>query len=95
MTSRPYCCTPSTRVSEVSRVMERNRYGCAVVIEDDAVVGIFTTIDALRILRALAMGERPEPVNPPVSERHESSSAIRVQPMLRFGPGVATRSQSR
>ncbi|MEM7152204.1 MAG: CBS domain-containing protein [Myxococcota bacterium] len=91
MTARPYCCTPTTRVSEVARVLERNRYGCAVVIDGDDVVGIFTTIDALRILRSLALGEHPQPKNPPASERHASKASIVVQPMLRFGPGVKTR----
>lgn len=61
MSERPYACAPSTRLSEVALAMEANRWGCALVIEGDDVVGVFTTTDALRALRALATGGYAEP----------------------------------
>lgn len=41
---------PLAPLSEVAREMFENRLGCAVVVERDRVVGIFTAMDALRIL---------------------------------------------
>jgi acetoin utilization protein AcuB len=38
----------NTPLEQVVDVMARRKYGCAIVIEGDEVVGIFTTIDALR-----------------------------------------------
>ncbi|MBK6920098.1 MAG: CBS domain-containing protein [Deltaproteobacteria bacterium] len=61
MSERPYACAPTTRLSEVALAMEANRWGCALVIEGDDVVGVFTTTDALRALRALATGRPAEP----------------------------------
>jgi acetoin utilization protein AcuB len=61
MSSQPYVCAPDTPISEVAREMEAHRYGCAIVIEGDDVLGVFTTTDALRALRQLATGEIAEP----------------------------------
>jgi acetoin utilization protein AcuB len=58
MTAEPYVVVPSTLLSEVADTMARQRYGAAVVIDRGNVVGVFTTVDALR-----AIGEdrgRPE-----------------------------------
>jgi acetoin utilization protein AcuB len=41
---------PRTPLAEVAREMFERRLGCAVVVERDRVVGIFTAMDALRIL---------------------------------------------
>jgi CBS domain-containing protein len=40
-------------VAEVVETMIERKLGSAVVTEDDRVVGVFTTIDALRALRDL------------------------------------------
>ena len=52
MTRRPYTCEPDTPVATVVREMEEHRYGCAVVVRGHEPVGMFTTTDALRVLRA-------------------------------------------
>lgn len=41
---------PETPLVEVAREMYQHKLGCAVIVERDRVVGIFTAIDALRIL---------------------------------------------
>ncbi len=49
MSDLPYAVEPSTGLAEVVREMERNKYGAALVVEGDRPVGIFTTVDALRV----------------------------------------------
>lgn len=56
MSDNPYVCGPDVRISDVALAMESHRWGCAIVLEGDEVVGIFTTTDALRALRELASG---------------------------------------
>ena len=41
---------PETPLREVARAMFDERLGCAVIVERDRVVGVFTAMDALRIL---------------------------------------------
>jgi acetoin utilization protein AcuB len=48
-----YAVGPDARVVEVAAEMSKNKYGCAVVIERDRVIGIFTATDALRVLGGL------------------------------------------
>jgi predicted transcriptional regulator len=51
MTPNPYVVRPGTSVDDVVETMARHKYGCAIVAdEDDAIAGIFTTIDAMRVL---------------------------------------------
>lgn len=45
-------------LGDVARTMTRRKYGCAVVMEKDRVVGMFTTIDALRALASLLGGAK-------------------------------------
>lgn len=52
MASAPYCVGPKTALTEVLTHMIEHKYGSAVVTEHDRVLGIFTTIDALRLLRS-------------------------------------------
>jgi acetoin utilization protein AcuB len=49
----PYAVSPDASLREVTRVMAENKHGSAVVVEGDAVVGMFTTVDALRALSAV------------------------------------------
>jgi len=53
MTPEPYVVTAGTLLREVAEEMVAHKYGCAVVTERGRVVGIFTTIDALRALLEL------------------------------------------
>lgn len=65
MTAAPFTCGPKASLAEVCREMEAHRYGCAVIVDDGLVIGIFTTTDALRAVRALATGEPVEPMVKP------------------------------
>jgi len=46
----PYSVAPDAPVREVARVMSTRKYGSAVVVEGEQVVGVFTTTDALAVL---------------------------------------------
>lgn len=46
----PYQVAPLTSLKEVSENLAENRYGCAVVVENHKVVGVFTTEDAIMAL---------------------------------------------
>src|SRR5579863_1999586 len=50
MSTDVYVVSPNTPLEEVAGAMADHKYGCAVVVDDDRVVGIFTTVDALRAL---------------------------------------------
>jgi acetoin utilization protein AcuB len=47
-----YTVKPEEPVSEVVRAMISRKYGCAVVTEGTHVLGVFSTIDALRAMLA-------------------------------------------
>ena len=70
MMRSPYTVAPETPLEEVARRMSENKYGSAVVVERGAVVGMFTTVDALRALAAvLRRRVRRRPVKRPGGER--------------------------
>lgn len=51
MTPDPYTTSPQTPLSHVIYEMEKHKYGCTIVQNDNGrVIGIFTAIDALRVL---------------------------------------------
>jgi acetoin utilization protein AcuB len=50
MTPMPYTVARNTPLAAVAREMAERRYGSAVVMEADHVMGVFTTTDALRAL---------------------------------------------
>jgi acetoin utilization protein AcuB len=49
-----YSVSPDATLLEVATAMADHKYGCAVVSQGTHVVGIFTTVDALRTLIAVA-----------------------------------------
>jgi acetoin utilization protein AcuB len=53
----PYSVSPGTPVREVIGVMSERKLGSAIVVEGDAVVGVFTTQDALHLLTRLLVDE--------------------------------------
>jgi acetoin utilization protein AcuB len=53
MTAQPYTVTPDARLRDVVHEMLRERYGSAIVVHEQRVVGIFTRSDALRALEKL------------------------------------------
>lgn len=54
MTPNPYVVGPDTPVDEVVETMARKKFGCAIVADEDGhLLGIFTTIDAMRTLAGM------------------------------------------
>jgi acetoin utilization protein AcuB len=49
-----YAVSPDTSLLDVVAAMADHEYGCAVVIDGPHVTGIFTTVDALRVLAGFA-----------------------------------------
>jgi acetoin utilization protein AcuB len=47
MTPAPYTVAPTAPLDEVVSTMAEHRYGSAVVVDNNHVVGVFTTVDAL------------------------------------------------
>lgn len=50
MSSDVYRVSPNTPVQKVAGEMARRKLGSAVVVEGNKVLGLFTTVDALRLL---------------------------------------------
>ena len=48
MTQTPYFVSPETPLEEVVAEMAEHKYGCAVIMQTQSVVGIFPTVDACR-----------------------------------------------
>lgn len=53
MTSAPYTVAPDAPLDEVVATMAEHKYGCAVVMQNGKLVGIFTTVDACRAFAEL------------------------------------------
>lgn len=53
MTQAPWTVAPTTPLVEVAAHMAREKLGSAVVMENDKVVGVFTTVDGMRVLAEL------------------------------------------
>jgi len=68
MTAEPYVVGPSAPLQKVAAEMAEHKYGTAIVSDGRKVVGIFTTIDALRALTDALRG------------RHAKNSNTRVPP---------------
>jgi acetoin utilization protein AcuB len=49
----PYAVSPETPLREVTEAMAQSKHGSAVVVEDGKVVGMFTTVNALRALSSV------------------------------------------
>lgn len=52
-----YCVSPTEPIQKVAQVMADQKLGSVVVRENGQIVGVFTTIDALRALATL-LGDR-------------------------------------
>ena len=53
LTPDPYFTTPDAPLDQVAEHMFEKRYGCALVMDNGKLVGIFTAVDALRALTEL------------------------------------------
>jgi acetoin utilization protein AcuB len=58
MTPDPRALTPDSSLEWVAAEMAQHKFGSMVVVENDRVVGIFTTVDALRALQELLSRSR-------------------------------------
>ena len=58
----PFTCADHSPLVAVVERMERDRLGSAIVTKDDKPIGIFTTTDALRVLRGMLLGKEVEPL---------------------------------
>jgi acetoin utilization protein AcuB len=58
MSGEPYTVSPGAPLDEVAATMAERRLGSAIVVDRGAVIGVFTTVDALRALASLAGGRR-------------------------------------
>jgi len=56
MSNAVYSCSPDAALDEVVNEMAEKKYGCAVVMQNQKVVGIFTTVDVCKALSELLHG---------------------------------------
>lgn len=56
MTPAPYTVSPDSPLDDVVATMAQHKYGCAVVMQNDKLVGIFTTVDACRAFAEMLHG---------------------------------------
>ncbi len=56
MSPTPYTVSPKAPLDEVVREMAQHKYGCAVVEDNGKVVGVFTTVDAMRAFAEMLEG---------------------------------------
>ncbi len=52
-TADPYFTSPTTPLDEVVSLMAKKKYGCAIIVDNNKVVGIFTEVDAYKALSDL------------------------------------------
>lgn len=52
-TPEPYVTKISASLDEVAAYMAEHKYGCALVVDNNKLVGIFTEVDAMRALAEL------------------------------------------
>ena len=57
MQPEPYCAPSSAKISEVALAMSANKYGSAIIINEDGSLGIFTSTDALNALIEVVRGD--------------------------------------
>lgn len=94
MTSSPYTCSPDTPLADVIYEIESRRLGSVVVMDDTKIVGMFTTIDAMRALRGALAGHLVEATVVPRHRADENNQGL--DPKLhRRGEGHLGRSSLR
>lgn len=53
MSQETFTVGPRAALRKVTAEMAEHKYGCAIIVEKDEVVGVFTTVDACRALSTL------------------------------------------
>ena len=61
MSQAPFTVPPDALLEDVVREMAEKKYGSAVVMEKGNAVGVFTTVDALRVLANLLDDKKTRP----------------------------------
>ena len=56
MSQMVYTASPDTPLDEVCDEMAEHKYGCAVIVQNEKVVGVLTTVDVCRALAELLRG---------------------------------------
>ncbi len=59
-TPEPFTVPVGTPVAEAARKMAHDRIGCALVVENSRVLGIFTAVDACRVLAEVLSGKKEQ-----------------------------------
>lgn len=62
MVEEIYTVGSRASLRKVAAEMAKHRYGCAIVLEKDRIVGVLSTVDALEALSLLLERMRPAPV---------------------------------
>ena len=50
MTANPYVVSPDALITDVATEMAEKKYGAALIAQNDHLVGVFTAVDACRVL---------------------------------------------
>jgi len=58
MSGEPYTVAPDAPLDAVATAMAEKKYGSAVVVDRGSVIGLFTTVDALRALASVVSRRR-------------------------------------
>lgn len=90
MAEHPYSCDAGDKLEDVARAMEAHRYGCAIVLVQGNVAGIFTTTDALRALRSAIAGHVVEPEVRPTHIVEQPSQRVRIDHHTSAGAALAS-----
>jgi acetoin utilization protein AcuB len=67
MTPDPYCVNRTTSLEEVAAIMAERKFGAVIVTDRDWPIGIFTSIDALRLLVDISRRGRAASLEPDCS----------------------------
>ena len=59
MTPQAYTVSPKSEVRAVAAEMAKNKYGSAIVTDHGHVVGVFTAVDAMRVLAQVLNEKQP------------------------------------
>lgn len=57
MTEAPFTVAPDAPLGAVARTMAARRWGCAVIVDRNGILGVFTTTDALEALADTLQGK--------------------------------------
>lgn len=91
MTAEPYCVSPLAHLENVARQMAEHKFGSAVVCDHERVVGMFTTVDALRAL-ATVLGDG---ATDEATDREPRSHARKSGPRAAGSTSTTTSSKAR